>query len=47
MATEVQHGQVHIMRGERHMGQYLGAASIEALIRGFLEIPLTEGFSNE
>ncbi len=47
MATEVQHGQVHIMRGERHMGQYLAAASIEALIRRFLETPLTEGFSNE
>ena len=46
MATEVQHGQVHIMPGERHMGQHLGAASIEALIRRFLETALTEGFSN-
>jgi pimeloyl-ACP methyl ester carboxylesterase len=44
MASEVQHGQVHIMPGERHMGQYLGAASIEELIRRFLETPLVEDF---
>jgi pimeloyl-ACP methyl ester carboxylesterase len=42
MASEVQHGQIHIMHGERHMGQFLGAASIEALIRRFLETPLPE-----
>ena len=46
MASEVQHGQAHIMQGERHMGQYLGAASIEPLVRQFLETPLAEEFSN-
>jgi len=44
MASEVQNGQAHIMHGERHMGQYLGANSIEPLIRRFLEIPLAEDF---
>jgi pimeloyl-ACP methyl ester carboxylesterase len=46
MAGEVQRGQVHIMAGERHMGQYLAAASIEPLIRRFLQSPLTEEHSN-
>ncbi len=47
MAGEVQQGQVHIMPGERHMGQYLGAASIEPLLRQFLETPLAERYSND
>ena len=46
MADEVQHGQVHIMPGERHMGQYLAAASIDPLIRRFLQSPLPEELSN-
>jgi len=46
MAREVQRGQVYVMPGERHMGQFLGAASIEPLIRQFLETPLTEASSN-
>jgi len=37
MASEVQQGQVHIMPGERHMGQFLNPQSIEPVIRGFLE----------
>lgn len=40
MANEVQQGRAHIIPGERHMGQYLAAASIESLIRRFLESPL-------
>jgi pimeloyl-ACP methyl ester carboxylesterase len=47
MAREVQQGQVYIMPGERHMGQYLGADSIELLIRQFLETPLVEANLNE
>ncbi len=47
MAEEVQLGQVHIMPGERHMGQYLGAASIEPVMRRFLETPLAETCSND
>jgi pimeloyl-ACP methyl ester carboxylesterase len=39
MASEVQQGQAYIMPGERHMGQYLAAASIEPLILRFLESP--------
>ncbi len=46
MASEVQQGQAYIMPGERHMGQYLAAASIEPLIRRFLESPLTAPISN-
>ena len=46
MAREVQRGQVHVMPGERHMGQYLAADNIESLIRQFLETPLTEASSN-
>ncbi len=46
MAEEVQHGQVHIMPGERHMGQYLAAQGIEPLIRRFLQTPLPEEPSN-
>ena len=46
MASEVQRGQAYIMPGERHMGQYLAAASIESLIRRFLESPLTAPISN-
>ena len=46
MADEMQHGQVHIMPGERHMGQYLAAQSIDPLIRRFLQSPLPEEFSN-
>jgi pimeloyl-ACP methyl ester carboxylesterase len=45
MADEVRQGQAHIMPGERHMGQYLAAASIESIIRRFLESPLSEGSS--
>jgi len=41
MANEVQQGQAYVMPGERHMGQYLAAASIESLIRRFLEFPLS------
>jgi pimeloyl-ACP methyl ester carboxylesterase len=41
MAAEVQRGKVYIMPGERHMGQYLGADSLAALITEFLEVPLT------
>lgn len=40
MANEVQQGRAYIIPGERHMGQYLAAASIESLIRRFLESPL-------
>ena len=46
MAEEVQRGQVHIMPGERHMGQYLAAQGIEPLIRRFLQTPLPEELSN-
>ena len=42
MAREVQQGQAYVMPGERHMGQFLGAASIEPLMRQFLKTPLTE-----
>jgi pimeloyl-ACP methyl ester carboxylesterase len=46
MADEVQQGQAHIMHGERHMGQYLGAQSIDSLIREFLKTPLAEEISD-
>jgi len=46
MAEEVQRGKVHIMPGERHMGQYLAAQGIEPLIRRFLQTPLPEELSN-
>lgn len=46
MADEMQHGQVHIMPGERHMGQYLAAASIDPLIHRFLQSPLPEELSD-
>ena len=46
MASEVQQGQAYIMPGERHMGQYLAAASIEPLIRRFLELPLSAQISD-
>jgi len=42
MAAEVRQGQVYIMPGERHMGQYLGAESLADLIQNFLESPLPE-----
>ena len=42
MAAEVQQGQVYIMPGERHMGQYLNAECLAGLIREFLESPLAE-----
>ena len=46
MAREVQRGQVFVMTGERHMGQYLGAEEIMPLIRNFLETPLPGEYSN-
>ena len=46
MAGEVQRGQVFIMAGERHMGQYLGAEEIMPLMRKFLQTPLPEEYSN-
>jgi len=46
MADEMQYGQAHIMSGERHMGQYLAAQSIDPLIRRFLQSPLPEELSN-
>jgi pimeloyl-ACP methyl ester carboxylesterase len=46
MAREVQRGQVFIMAGERHMGQYLGAEEITLLMQEFLETPLPEEHSN-
>ena len=46
MAREVQRGQVFVMKGERHMGQYLGAEEIMPLIRNFLETPLAEEYPN-
>jgi pimeloyl-ACP methyl ester carboxylesterase len=46
MAREVQRGQVFVMTGERHMGQYLGAEEIMPLMRNFLETPLPEEYPN-
>lgn len=46
MAKEVQQGQVLIIPGERHMGQYLAAQDIDPLIRRFLQSPLPEELFN-
>jgi len=46
MADEVRYGQVLIIPGERHMGQYLAAQDIDPLIRRFLQSPLPEELSN-
>jgi pimeloyl-ACP methyl ester carboxylesterase len=46
MADELQYGQVYIMPGERHMGQYLAAQSIDPPIRRFLQSPLPEELPN-